>query len=112
MEKLAGWFLHVQLHAYTLLGPSRYAVWLRLAKTQKHTKTWALHGTTWHYMALHGTTWHYQPPRSAKIAPSNRPAAELCLASASDFSSRGDSASECLAEIQGMQWKGQQIAKV
>ena len=65
-----------------------------------------------HYMALHGTTWHYQPPRSAKIAPSNRPAAELCLASASDFSSRGDSASECLAEIQGMQWKGQQIAKV
>ena len=102
MEKLVGWFLHVQLHAYTLLGPSRYAVWLRMAKTQKHTKTWA----------LHGTTWHYQPPRSAKIAPSNRPATELCLASASDFSSRGDSASECLAEIQGMQWKGQQIAKV
>ena len=63
MEKLVGWFLHVQLHAYTLLGPSRYAVWLRMAKTQKHTKTWALHGTTWHYMALHGTTNRQDLPR-------------------------------------------------
>ena len=83
-----------------------------MAQNGQNTKTYKNLGTTWHYMALHGTTWHYQPPRSAKIAPSNRPAAELCLASASDFSSRGDSASECLAEIQGMQWKGQQIAKV